>query len=47
MTVRVRPRGRVVADRISGTYAFTVWSVATGEELQHGTGKFWGVRIDA
>ena len=47
VVVRVRPRGRVNGDRISGTYRVQVWDAATGTVLQSGTGRFWGTRIEA
>jgi hypothetical protein len=47
VTVRVRPRGKVDDDKISGTYTFTGWNAATGESMQSGTGMFWGERIEA
>ena len=47
LRVRVRPRGRVNGDRISGTYRVQVWDAATGAVLQSGTGRFWGTRIEA
>lgn len=47
VVIRVRPRGRVNGDRISGTYRVQVWDAATGAVLQSGTGRFWGTRIEA
>jgi hypothetical protein len=45
-TFRVRVRGRVRGDKISGTYRFTVFD-PTGKEIDSGTGTFRGERIEA
>lgn len=47
LVIRVRPRGKVDGDRISGTYSLTLWDAKTHKQVGTGSGKFWGSRIDA
>jgi hypothetical protein len=45
-TLRVKIRGRVSKDMISGTYRFTLFA-PTGAEIDSGTGTFSGERLEA
>jgi hypothetical protein len=45
-TIRIRARGRVDGDEISGTFTFTVFDPA-GEVLESASGTFSGERISA
>jgi len=47
VVIRVKPRGKVDGDRVSGTYSLTIWDAKTHKQVGTGTGKFWGSRIDA
>ncbi|HEV7196523.1 MAG TPA: twin-arginine translocation signal domain-containing protein [Pedococcus sp.] len=44
--VEVKPTGRVVGDRIWGTYTVSVSNASTGQVLFNGTGKFHGTRLE-
>lgn len=46
-TIRVRLRGAIDRDEISGTYDFTVFDPATNAVLDSGTGTFSGTPIEA
>ncbi|HEV7146694.1 MAG TPA: twin-arginine translocation signal domain-containing protein [Pedococcus sp.] len=44
--VEVKPTGKVVGDRISGTYTIAVSNAMTGQVLFRGTGRFHGTRLE-
>jgi hypothetical protein len=47
VVIRIKIRGRVNGDRISGTHRFTVYDASKHSKLDSGTGTFSGHRIDS